>query len=109
MAQVYTYYDANGEPEIVRNRVPAAGSGKVWARGRYSTEVRPSPLDVRVGRGIKIWELIRDLRSLNDEVDALLALHDPHLDRKDVGAALDYYSQYSAEIEQKLSEELAVA
>ncbi len=109
MAQVYTYYDADGTPEIIRNRVPAAGSGKVWARGRYSSEVRPSPLDVRVGRGIKIWELIRDLRSLNDDFDALLRLHAPHLDRRDVDAALDYYGRYRAEIERKLSEELAAA
>ena len=108
MSQSYTYYDANGAVAIVVNQVPHAGSGKVWARGRYSEEVRPSPLDMRVGRGLKAWELIRDLRSVNGDVDALLALHAPHIDRADVEAAVNYARAYESEIERKIAEELAV-
>ncbi len=109
MTQPYTFYDAKGSAEIVVNRVPKTGGGRVWVRGRYSEEVQPSPLDVRVGRGIKVWELIRDLRSVNNDINALLALHAPHIDAGDVEAAVKYFDSYAAEIERKIAEELAVA
>jgi uncharacterized protein (DUF433 family) len=105
--QPYTYYDSAGVAEVIVNVVPAPGSGRVWARGRYSENVRPSALSLRIGRGIELWKVIGELHRLNDSVDRVVALYDPHITRSDVEAAMAYYERDPEEIDRQLSADLA--
>jgi|CXWL01.1.fsa_nt_gi uncharacterized protein (DUF433 family) len=105
--QPYTYYDTNGDADVIVNVVPTAGSGKVWARGRYSQTVRPSSLSLRIGRGIEVWKIIDDLRLVDGDIDQVVSLYEPYVTRADVEGAVRYYKSDPDEIDKQLAAGLA--
>jgi hypothetical protein len=109
MAQVYTYYDANAEPEIRPG--PLEGRGKAWVRGRYEPPTYPSALNVRVGEaGIKVWMVIQWLGFYDSDVDRMLGEYGNVLTREDAAAAVWFYRNNkvdTAEIDRKIAEEAA--
>lgn len=105
-ATVFTYFDDDGMPSV-STEVPHAGVGKVWVRGSYQPPVYPSPLDVRIAGGNKVW-LIIDM--LDGRTPAEVAeVYAPYMTEADVEAAIRFYRRNRDAIDGKIAEHRAVA
>ncbi len=106
MGAKYTYYNADGTSEVSETE-PREGIGKVWVRGEYHHPVYPSPTDMRIARGNKVWLIIDELDGRT--IDDVVALYRPGMTRVDVQAAIEFYLRRKREIDAKLAEHRAVA
>lgn len=106
MPDRFTYFDADGNAEV-SDVEPHPGIGKVWVRGQYHPPVYPSPTDVRIAAGNKVWLIIEALDG--HTVDDVVAYYQPMVAREDVEAAIAFYRIRKREIDAKLSEHRAVA
>ncbi len=106
MGAKYTYYTADGTEEVSEIE-PREGAGKVWVRGEYRHPVYPSPTDVRIARGNKVWLIIDALEGRT--IDDVVELYKPDMTRADVEAAVAFYLKRKREIDAKLAEHRAVA
>ncbi|MHB8378112.1 MAG: hypothetical protein ACYDEB_14330, partial [Dehalococcoidia bacterium] len=83
MAEIYTYYYPNAEPETAPG--PLRGHGRAWVDGEYRPPTFPSALNVRVGdAGVKVVAVIRYLRAYDGDTEAVLHSWSPLLAQEDI-------------------------
>jgi hypothetical protein len=108
MADEFTVFDLNGQSSPA-SEPPPVGSGLAWVRGSYSGNTYPSPFDMRVGSGLKVWMLIMELESARGDFETVLARREGQLSEADLDAAIHQYFRYKEDIDAKIREQYAPA